>query len=76
MDGVYTHGSAGYSTITTNASNRHCVGVAVLYWALLRFDVEAIHHFDPNVVILKLMMGDWRWYIIGYYLAPNDASTI
>ena len=48
----------------------------MFYCASLRFAVEVIHQFDPNVVIFQLVMGEWRWYIIRCYLNPNEASTI
>ena len=50
MDAVYTRGLSGYSTIATDASDRHRGRGAVFYLASLRFAVETIHQFYPNVV--------------------------
>ena len=76
MDVVYTCGLYDYSPIATDVSNQHRGGVAVFYWASLRFAVEAIHQFDPNIVIFQMVMGEWRWYILRCYHAPNNDSTI
>ena len=75
-DGIYTRESAGYSVITTDAPNRHCGEVAVLYRPSPHFAVEAVRQFGPNVVGFQLATGARRWYIIGCYLAPDNTSTI
>ena len=36
------------------------------------YAVEAIQKFGPNVVGFQLAMGEWQWYIIGSYLAPDE----
>ena len=41
-----------------------------------RYAVEAIHKFGPNVVGFQLATGELQWYIIGFYLAPDNTSTI
>ena len=38
--------------------------------------MEAFQANGENVVIFQLESGDRRWYIVGYYLAPDDALTI
>ena len=32
--------------------------------------------FRPNIIGLQLETGARRWYIVGYYLAPDNTSTI
>ena len=51
-------------------------GVAVFFRPSLRYAVEDVQQFGPNVVGLHLATGDRRWYIVGCYLAPNGTSTI
>ena len=38
--------------------------------------VEYHHDFGINVVRFQIAWGGRRWYIVGCYLAPYDASTI
>ena len=38
--------------------------------------VEAVQKFGSNVVGFQMETGKGRWYIVGYYLAPNDTLTI
>ena len=38
--------------------------------------MEAVREYGPNVFSFEVATGAWRWYIIGCYLAPNDAETI
>ena len=71
-DGIYIRELAGYSVVATDALSRHCGGVAVFYRPSPNFAVEAVHHFGPNVVVFQLATGARQWYIIGYYLAPDD----
>ena len=56
--GVYTHGLSGYSIISTDATSRHCGGVAVFYWPSPRYALEAIQQFSPNVVGFQLATGE------------------
>ena len=55
---------------------RHHGGVTVLYYPALHFTVEAVQLFGPNVVGVQMVKGERQWYIIGFYLAPDDTSTI
>ena len=48
----------------------------MFYWESLQYSIEAIQWFFPNVVRFQLAKGERWWYIIGCYLAPNNASTI
>ena len=40
------------------------------------FEVEAVREYGPNVLSFEVATGARRWYIIGCYLAPEDAETI
>ena len=59
-----------------NALIRHHGRVVVSYRVSLRFAVEEIQKFGLSVVRFRLETGEYLWYIIGCYLAPNKASTI
>ena len=76
IDGIYTRSSAGYSVVTTDMPSRHRGRVAVFYRPAPHFALEAVQKFLPNVVGFHLDTGEWRWYIVVCYLAPNDTSTI
>ena len=74
--GVYTRGSDGYSVVATDVPIRHRGMVAIFYRPSLCFAVEAVQQFGPNVVGFQLATGERRWYIVRYYLAPDDTSMI
>ena len=40
------------------------------------FAVDAVQQFGPNVVGFQMATGEWRWYIVGHHLAPDDTLTI
>ena len=75
-NGIYTRGSAGYSFVVTDSPSRHRGGVAIFHQPAPHFAVEAVRKYRPNVIRFQLATGAWRWYIVGYYLAPDDTSTI
>ena len=56
-DGIYTHRSAGYSVVATDAPSRHRGGVAVLHQPAPHFAVEAVQQFGPNVIGFQLVTG-------------------
>ena len=35
-----------------------------------------MRQYGPNVLSFEVVSGRRRWYIIGCYLAPDDAQTI
>ena len=55
---------------------RHNGLVAVLYHDSLRFVVEAIQQFSPNIVNFQLATGEQQGYIIRCYLSPDNSLTI
>ena len=38
--------------------------------------MEAVREYGPNVLSFEVATGGRRWYIIGCYLAPDDARKI
>ena len=40
------------------------------------FSVEALHLHGANIVNFQLALGDQRWYIVGCYISPDNATTI
>ena len=75
-DGVYTRTSAGYRVVATDAPIRHSGGIAMFYRDGAGFAVEEVRPYGPNVISFEVVTGRRRWYIIGCYLAPDDARTI
>ena len=73
---IYTRGSGGYKVIATSAPIRHRGGIALFYRDSPNFAVETIHQFGVSVITCQLATGDRRWYIVGYYLAPDDRTTV
>ena len=69
-DRIYTHGSAGYSIVATDAPSRHCGGVAVFHHPAPHSAVEAVQHLVLNVIGFQMATGGRRWCIVGCYLAP------
>ena len=75
-DGIYTRELARYRVIATDVPSQHQGRVTVFYRDFLQFMVESQWHFTPSVFSLHLVLGGRRWYIVGCYLTPYDASTI
>ena len=67
---------AGYIVVVRDAPRRHRGGVAVLHWPAPYFAVEAIQQFGTNFVSFQMETGARQWYIVGYYLAPDNTLTI
>ena len=57
-DGVYPHGSAGYSVASIDVPSRHRGRVTFFYRLSPRSEVEAVHQFGPNVVGFLLATGE------------------
>ena len=38
--------------------------------------MEVLRLYKRNVVSFLLASGGWQWFIVGWYLDPDDASTI
>ena len=65
----------GYIIIATDAPNRHRGGLALFYRNKPWFSVEAIQIFFHKVISFHLDTGWRKCYIVGLYLAPDNAST-
>ena len=50
--------------------------VAIFHRPAPHFMVEAVQQFGPNGIRFQLATGEWRWYIVGCYLAPGDTLAI
>ena len=59
-EGIYTHKSAGYCVVATDAPSRHCGGVALFYRPSPLFEVEAVQEYRPNVLSFEIATGA-RW---------------
>ena len=75
-DGVDTRASAGYRVVATDAPIRHRGGITLFYREGAGFAVEEVRTYGPTVLSFEVGTGRRRWYIIGCYLAPDDARTI
>ena len=75
-DGIYTHKSVGYRVVATDAPSRHRGRVALFYRPSSLFAVKEVREYGPNVISFEVATGGRRWYIIGCYLAPDNARTI
>ena len=75
-DGVYTRALDGYRVVATDAPSRHRGGVALFYREEADFAVEEVRTYGPNVISFEVVTSRRRWYIIGCYIAPDDAWMI
>ena len=75
-NGVYTRASAGYRVVATDAPSRHRGGIAMFYREGAGFAVEEVRQYGPNVLSVEVVSGRRQWFIVGCYIAPDDAQTI
>ena len=75
-DGVYNRVSAGYRVVATDAPSRHRDGIAMFYREGAGFAVEEVRQYGPNVLSVEVVSGRRQWFIVGCYIAPDDAHTI
>ena len=38
--------------------------------------MEEVRQYGPNVLSVEVVSGRRRWFIVGCYIAPDDAQTI
>ena len=74
--GIYVQHLAGYRLMAVHTPIRHRRGMEILYWESPRFAVESHQHHVQNVVIFQLVLGGRGWFVMGYYLTPDDTSSI
>ena len=75
-DSIYVREFSGFYVFAPDVPSRHHGGAALFYKEAPRFAVETHQQHVPNFIIFQLVMGEWRWYVVGCYLAPSDASTL
>ena len=73
---IYMCASSGYNVVAMVAPSAHSGGVAVFYRTAYHFLVEAFQAHGANAISLHLASGDRQWFIVGFYLAPDDYLTI
>ena len=73
---IYTGESSGFRVVAPETPSAHSGGVAVFYRVAEHFSVDSIHIYGANIANFKLESGGQKWYIVGCYLAPDNASTI
>ena len=76
IKGIYIQESSGYRVVASEAPISHNGGVAMFYQATEKLSVEALRLYGENVARFKLALGGRRWFIVGCYLAPDNALTI
>ena len=62
--------------VASESPSTHSGGIAVFYCAAEHFSVEALQLHGTNVASFQLASGIQKWYIVGCYLAPKNASKI
>ena len=67
---------ARYRVVVLYTPSRHCEGMEIFYQDPTHFTVEAYKKHGMKVVNFQLAMEDRRWFIVGCYLVPDNASSI
>lgn len=62
----------GYEVVTSEKTNGHQGGVALVYRKSDRFHLEGTKAFGPNVIRATLVSGRKKWRIIGAYVPPSE----
>ena len=52
------------------------IGVTLFYQELKHFEVDASQQHGPKIFIFHMTTRYRHWYIVGYYLYPDEASFI
>ena len=73
---IYTRESSSYRVVATEAPSIHSGGVTVFYRVVEHFSIGALQTYGENIVSFQLESVDRRWFIVWFYLAPDNASTI
>ena len=66
----------GYHVLAADAPIWYHRLAALFFRDTYHFQVKVFHPHRPNVTSFQLASRRGRWFILGYYLAPYDASTI
>ena len=75
-DRIHARQGAGYAVWASTAESRHRGGVSVVWREDAGWQVEGIVNFGPNMESFLLMSGLWRWYVVGAYVPPNEATDV
>ena len=70
---IYMRVSSKYRVVASDALSVHSGSVSVFYREAEHFTVEALRLHIANVVGFHLALFGQRWYVVGYYLPPDDA---
>lgn len=79
-DDHYTKQAEGYHFYSTMAKSPHQGGVGIFYRndKDLKWHLESIKAYGPNVMSAYLVCGEKRWNLVGAYIPPSetDGTTI
>ena len=67
---------AGYRVLAADMPSRHPWVVAVFYWYLPHFKFEYFRPHGRNMMSFQMDSDKRRWFIVGCYLSPYNASNI
>ena len=70
---IYTHESNVYNVVATKVLSAHIGSVTIFYRMADHFLVRAFQAYRANVFSFQLALGYRRWFIVGRYVAPDDA---
>ena len=62
--------------VATEALSAHSDGIDIFYRRAEHLLVKALQNYGANVVRFQMASSDRRWFIVGFYLAPDNASTL
>ena len=62
--------------MATEATSAHRGGVAIFYHEAEHFAVKELLLHGPNIISFHLVTGRCRWYVVGCYIDPINASNI
>ena len=73
---IYTHESSVYKVVAVEELSAHSGGIVIFYPSAEHLFVESFQYHGANVISFQLASGDRRWYIAGFYVAPDNTLTI
>ena len=65
MQVIHNHNGVGYNVWAMEADTPHLGGVAVVWRAAKRWQLDFMASFGHNVVSFLLTLGTRRWYVVG-----------
>ena len=73
---LHIRDSEGYHALAADILSRHHGGVDILYRDVTHFQVKVYHPHGTNVAILQMVYDGRLWFVLGCYLAQDNASMI